>query len=342
VYTISILLPLLLLGLVMGTVVVLKALNSIIPALEGLASVKVRTLLDTVLFSLAPLLYIPISKASLVLFDCSRLPNGDVVLDADNGVACFNSTWWRVFPLGLVAIFGYVLGVPAYFAYTLWSHRARLFDPLVTARFGSLYRNFRRDYYWGEIANLGKRLGIVVVALFFSKHQLGQIGFLLTILGASVIFVNSRRPYYVPMYNDIDVRLTVLVIGVLLLGAGSYAERSSESARTFFFVGAIGVVIALAVVSGHALVVDVLSLRKERENEHYSAEQRQARMVDYVSSQLKDVDADPTLLHAAGEFLATLDNAVRDQGDSRVRSGSFSLGDVHEVEMDEMDALGHL
>ena len=334
-YVLSVVTPFVLMGLVVVGVLVGKGVATRVSWLSGLQSVSVRTLVDSVVFTLAPLLYIPISKATLVLLDCSRLPNGDVVLDADNGVACLDSSWWAVFPVAFLSLALYVVGTPVYFGLTIWTHRNALFDPSVTSRFGSLYRNFRRDYYWGEIANLGKRLGIVVVALFFSKHQLGQIGFLLTILGASVIFVNSRRPYYVPMYNDIDVRLTVLVIAVLLLGTGSYAERSSESARTFFFVGAIGVVIALAVVSVHALVVDVLSLRKERKNEHYSAGQRQARMADYLTSELKDANADASLSLVAYEFLATLHTAKEESRVSPVGSEIF-LGPASEIELDDL------
>ena len=329
-YVLSVLIPLVLLVFVMVGVVVLKRVRGSIPLLADLGVVSTRTLVDSVVFSLAPLLYIPIAKATFVLFDCSRLPNGDFVLDADNGVACFDGKWWSVFPVGLLAFVLYVVGVPVYFGSTIWVRRQSLFESETTARFGSLYRNFRRDYYWGEIANLVKRLGIVTIATFFSRHQLVQIGSLLTIFIASALFVNSRRPYYVPLYNAIDVRLTVVLIAVLLVGAGSYAERTSSSSQTFFFVATIGVVAMLCLVSLHALVTDVLSLKEERSSQFYSASQRQAELVQYISSELKDVEADATLLHAAGEFLATLDMAVRSEGGGRVRS-SIRLDDVHDA-----------
>lgn len=43
------------------------------------------------LFTLVPLLYIPTSRSVLVLFDCTRLPDGSYALDVDLGKA-----WVRV------------------------------------------------------------------------------------------------------------------------------------------------------------------------------------------------------------------------------------------------------
>ena len=85
----------------------------------------------------------------------------------------------------------------------------------------------------------------------------------------------------------------------------------------------------------HALVLNVLSLRAEHASPFYSAGKRQAQLVDHISSELKDVEAGPELLHAAGEFLATLDNTVRDQSESRVRSKRESIA-LSDVKLDQL------
>jgi hypothetical protein len=320
-YVLSVLAPVLLLLLVMGGAVMFK----VVGVFGGLSSVKIRTLLDSVLFTLGPLLYIPISKATLVLFDCSKLPDDTIVLDADNGVSCFDGEWWKVFPVALLATIIYVIGVPVYFFTTIWVRKHKLFEPDVTARFGSLYRNFRRDYYWAEVANLSKRLLIVVTALFFSNQQLVQISVFLTIFIASLAVVLKYEPYYVPLYNGVEVRLTVCLLVLLLLGTGSYAERASTASNTFFVVGTVIAIIAICAVALHALVIDILSIRAEKKDEFYSAGERQANLVAHVARELTDVDADPALHMAADEFLATLSNAMRNGRETKARSATSSL-----------------
>ena len=333
-YAISVVIPFALIVAVMGVVLALRACHRMFSFLSGLENISIRTLIDSVLFTMAPLLYIPMAQACFVLFDCSRLPNGRFVLDADSGVECFDSSWWSVFPLGFVAVVGFVMGVPLYFGTTIWVRSHQLFDPSVVARFGSLYRNFRRDYYWGEIANLGKRLSIVLIATFFSRHQLVQIGLLTALLVVSGFFVATRRPYFVPSYNALEVRLSSVLLAVVFLGSASYAERSSSSTNTFLLVATILVASTLLIVALHAIVADIMSIRQERKSAFYSAGQRQQNLVAIISSELKDVEAGPDLLHAAGEFLAILDNTVRDSQSSRQRTtpAAIPLDDLDLVE----------
>ena len=107
------------------------------------------------------------------------------------------------------------------------------------------------------------------------------------------------------MYNAMDVRFALVVIVVLLLGAGSYAERSSQSGRTFFFVATVVLVVVLIGVSVHALVVDVLSLRRERSDDGFSMRERTSVIVGYLESELKDDDGEGGLSRAVGDVLGT-------------------------------------
>merc|ERR1711916_67879 len=158
-----------------------------IPSIASLQDVAFRTLVDSVIFTLAPLIYIPMSRSTLILFDCIRLPNGDFVVESDLGVACFDADWWGVFPVGLLSLLLFVLGVALYLGITLWIRRNMLFEPEITIRFGTLYRNWRSRYFYGEIANLARRLAVVVVATFLSRYQLVQIILLTIILIVSLV-----------------------------------------------------------------------------------------------------------------------------------------------------------
>ncbi|KNC55282.1 uncharacterized protein AMSG_10922 [Thecamonas trahens ATCC 50062] len=336
-YALSIAIPFIIVGLVIANMMVLKVLGTAVERLAPLRAVPIRSLVDAVLFLVAPLLYIPLSQSSLALFDCSQLPNGQYVLDADTGVVCFDDAWWAIVPFGVVAILIYVIGVPVYFGITLFLHRLTLFSPHTTARFGSLYRNWRRAYYWGEIANLFKRLAIVVITTMFSKHQLVLIGMLLLILGSSVYIFVRIRPYYVPLYNEVETRLSIAVIAILLLGSASYAERTSSASEIALFVSVIIAIIALCAIAVHSIAMDILSVYRERKRGELPAAERQKGLMNVITAELKDVDADPAVLRSAGEFLATLDAAHHAKSTHRERSSSVDLGQIGEVELDTLD-----
>merc|ERR1711991_635626 len=187
-------LPLVVLGVVFVALLVLKmaakAGVKCLASLSGLADTRIKTLFDAVLFTVAPLLYIPMSRSTLLLFDCSKLPNGDIVLDVDPGVACLDGAWWGVVWVGVLGLATYVLGIPVYFLWCLVKRRHKLLTPATFARFGGLYKLYRIPYFWGGVADLGKRLAIVVAAVFVSDHQLLLIALLLSVFLASSYAVN--------------------------------------------------------------------------------------------------------------------------------------------------------
>ena len=88
---------------------VLKAAAVTGTCLRALAGTRIKTLCDAVLFSVEPLLYIPMPRFTFVLFDCTRLTNGDIVLDVD---PCLDDAWWGVAPVGVLGLATFVFGVP--------------------------------------------------------------------------------------------------------------------------------------------------------------------------------------------------------------------------------------
>ncbi|KNC55185.1 uncharacterized protein AMSG_10801 [Thecamonas trahens ATCC 50062] len=334
-YALTVLLPVVFLGLVFGTLILLKVVAPKVGFFHGLDEVAVSTLADAVLFTITPLLYIPMSRATLLIFDCVRLPNGRLVLDTDPGVACFDAAWWGVAWLGLCSVVVYVVGIPLYFAYALGQHRHELFSPQVTLRLGALYRLYRRKFYWCGVGELGKRLVIVLVAVFFSGMKLLLIGTLLMVLVTSLLCVARWQPYYFPLYNSLDMRLNAAVCLVVFLGAASYAERQASPNSTMFLVSAIAAVIVLLAVSIHGIAMDVILIVRDRRATYLAANDRQRRLMAVITSELQDVEAGPDVLRDAGRFLASLDSAVA-AGVSSVENTTDvgDLGEVGEVEMD--------
>merc|ERR1711916_287308 len=172
--------PLVLVSLVMLCWAVLRCVG--FGTASNGSSLSAGRALEGLVFALGPVAYIPLSRATLILFDCTKLPNGEYRLDADLGEKCFGSMWWSLFPAGIAGVVLYVLLVPGYIAFVL-------------------YKLYRRRFFYAEIALLGKRLGIVCASLFFSDLQLWLVfGLLVVFLGSAFIEVRFE-PYFKPLYN---------------------------------------------------------------------------------------------------------------------------------------------
>ncbi|KNC48377.1 uncharacterized protein AMSG_04825 [Thecamonas trahens ATCC 50062] len=305
-YVLSVTIPFLLLVLIVAGVIMLKYFGGRWTVFAPLEFVPLATIMDSVIFSVAPVTYIPMARAVVALFDCTRLPGSvDFVLDADPGVACFDSRWWTAFPLGLAALISFVVGVPVYSIACVIGRRHELFTPLTYARYGALYRLFRIPYYWVGVADLGKRLALVVAAVFFSGRQLVQSGLMVVVLLSYAFFVLRYKPYFYPLYNEVDFQLTLMLVVFLLLGVGSYAEREAQSGTGDLFF--VGVMLALAALFGivvYSIYRDVVHIRQSRSLKYSSTSDRAARLAAHLAKEVPDIDPEAAVaLEAALEVL---------------------------------------
>ncbi|KNC53321.1 uncharacterized protein AMSG_08817 [Thecamonas trahens ATCC 50062] len=306
-YVISLLLPLVLLILVAVVLVLLRAMPRLISFASHLVQVPNRVLVDAAVFVTSPLLYIPVSRAALVLFGCVRQSNGKWVLTIDRGVECFDQAWWRVAPFGLFVVGVFVIGIPVYFGLSLFKHRTLLFEAHNLVRFGPLHRLYRRHYYWGEVANLAKRLGLVMVAVFLTGAQLLQLAILVVILVMSVVIVSRYSPYYYPLYNTVDLRLGCAVLGLVMVAVASYSERRNTRFHPHLLAATIVFTVVLLAVSLHAIFIDVQHLYKTRQIDGYAVSERQRHMRVVLETELLDMEASAAVRAAADAFLMAME-----------------------------------
>ncbi|KNC48331.1 uncharacterized protein AMSG_04563 [Thecamonas trahens ATCC 50062] len=284
-YAISVGLPMIVLVVVGCVLVALHGCRVL-----GLGRVPIKSLLDAALFAVAPLIYIPMARATFVILDCTRLPNGEWVMDADPGVACFDSRWSSVAWLGVVVLCVFVLGVPGYFLWCVVRHRTELLEASTFARYGALYKLYRVPYYWGGVAELVRRLAIVVAAVFVSAHILPLIASLIVIFTISALTVARTEPYFYPLYNSVEFQLNVVLMVVLFLGAASYAERNVEGGGSdAIFVGVVLIVVAMAIIALRAIVTDVLQILRERRYGYNYACARAVDLAAHVEREMMDL-----------------------------------------------------
>ena len=276
---------------------------------EPLNEFSLVSIADAVVFSLAPFLYIPTAKSSFLLFDCTQLPDGSFVLDFDPGIACYDTTWWSIFPVGLLGVV-LVLGLPVYVAFRLSVAKSMLHTRDTMMRLGSLYRIYRTAYFRGDVYSLVRRLGIVVAAVFFSEYQLAQVALLLAILLVTTYLVISRQPYFDAHHSAVDTRLSVVLVLILLVGAGSYAERNSNPSTSLFFIVLVLLVVALLAVSLHAIGRDIISSYYARSGTYFPYTGRRKALAGLIATELADVEPGTPLSQAAETLVGLLDHTM--------------------------------
>ena len=243
-FVITILVPIVALAVAVVVVGVWRALVSTGCTSYG-ESVSGVSVLERTLFSVGPTLYIPFAKSALEFFDCTQLENGKWYLDAEPKIECFVGQWTSLLPLGVVAVLLYVFALPGVFAHALYTHRGNLAEPGVVARFGPIFSLYRTRYFYFGLVDLGKRLAIVVVALFVSDTPELLLSLLLGLFLVSTFGTAMMKPYFSPIYTSLDVRLgccvSVLVVAASFFWADDFSSdgtRQAFTVLTFICLGA--------------------------------------------------------------------------------------------------------
>ncbi|KNC48020.1 uncharacterized protein AMSG_04254 [Thecamonas trahens ATCC 50062] len=198
---------------------------------------------------LGPMLYLSLSRASLVLFDCTRTPEGTYTYDEDPSVECFTGEWLTVLPIGIVALIVFTIGIPLYLGLRIYRVRHELSSPHALAIYGTLYDLYRHHYWYFEFSRLFQRLLIVVLALFLSQWPFWQIMGLSAVFGIYLVCQIKIEPYYDPMYNKMDATLSGIVLALLGLGFCFYAEEFPTDGVRYFFEIALWGVLAFALAA---------------------------------------------------------------------------------------------
>ncbi|KNC54874.1 uncharacterized protein AMSG_10528 [Thecamonas trahens ATCC 50062] len=270
-------------------------------------AISVRRVLEKTLFILGPMLYITCAQSSLVLFDCTKLPSGEWMLDANPSFRCYTSKWLALVPFGVFAIAAYVLGLPAFLVWRLHAVRRRLDMPEVQARLGMLYSMYRREYYLFEIWLLGKRLALVAASMFASQQVVWLLFALILLFVASAGIQLRLRPYNIPQYNDLELQLNIIIAFTVLMGSFFWVDDFPNDASFAIFVvmTTLAIVAALALltrlvmweltVKARALVASSSSMSADETVENSKADGADHRQTSNLSSVIDEESGSDSL-----------------------------------------------
>ncbi|KNC50937.1 uncharacterized protein AMSG_12051 [Thecamonas trahens ATCC 50062] len=252
----------------MGMFLLVMAVAALFKFGLRLRRVALPRVAERVLCILGPMLYIAAAHASLVLFDCTKLPNGTFVLDADMGVVCFESEWIELLPYGLFAVVVYVIGLPAILFTLLCRARHSLQTSEVRSRLGVLFLNFQPQFYLFEVLLLLKRLAVVATAMFFSDLHVWLLTIFMVVFAVFAGIQLKYEPYKLQMYNDIEMQLNLVICALIMLGTLFWADNfpNHTSLVLFAVIGCAAVFLALAFRLGMTAQVDVCNEPEAKEH----------------------------------------------------------------------------
>ena len=250
----------------------------------------------SVLCMMGPLMYLPIARLAFGVFDCIEVGDGEWVLDREPAAACFTRAWLG-FALGAgVLVVVFVLGFPVVAGIFLGrTSPARLFEPGMVSRLGSLYALYRPSQVQGVVVELLHRLCVVTAATFASEAPVVLALLLVGSLGGSVLFSIKKRPLFFPLHNTGQALLHTLTLVLVFLGVVSYAERDSgddgSGTRVFVDVLTVGVLVVLVCSIVILTVMDVRQIVGERQRV-YSAPLVRKKLLDaMVDVEMADIEA---------------------------------------------------
>eukprot|EP00300_Choanocystis_sp_HF-7_P038671 c55876_g1_i1.p1 GENE.c55876_g1_i1~~c55876_g1_i1.p1 ORF type:complete len:577 (+),score=91.15 c55876_g1_i1:33-1733(+) len=269
-YIVGMLSPLLFAAALLLTAVALRLLRPWVPKLNRLSKVPMGPMLLSALFAVGPLLYLPLARTTLSLFNCRKLPfTSRYYLVADLSFICFGKVWGQLLPLGIIGLFLYVALIPLAITVTLVTSRDRLYtDMSIIRRYGSLYKLVRRPMFLLPVALLGKKLAIAICSLFLSQRQEYQIALLLFIVLGGGMAQSKLMPYYFPLYERLDFSFTIMLSVLLICGMIAFSSRgegaSVRNSSAFVIAAVVWTMVFLIIGAIGFFIADVRQIRAAR------------------------------------------------------------------------------
>ena len=191
-----------------------------------------------------PIVYVALSFNTLQLFDCRTLPSGDIVLDNEKSLDCFDAEWMSHLFVGLAGVVVYVIGIPGILFAALYRSRSTLSDPHTLAKYGSLFTHVRRPFYLLEVGMLVLRLVAVSGVAFLDAYPVWQLLSLLLLFAGAAVVQWKKAPYVQFYHNRLQVCLLFGICFVCVCGALSMLETSASASAKVATLGLVLTIIA--------------------------------------------------------------------------------------------------
>lgn len=214
--------------------------------------------------------YMQLVNINVEYFDCVEGGDGRSSLDADPAVQCYVGVHEQIFPLVVLFMIIYTLGIPFYLSVLLFTHRRLLRKrdvidvrtrPLSVAagqlleaeqRFGFVFRRYESSYSWWELVYIFRKFALVVTPVFF-QNVLDQCLMTMLVLVPGMLGVVRLRPYDKSMLDIMEwiastAAFFILFAGFLFYGFGEELSDVSMDTLTWITVTLLSITYVTLVI----------------------------------------------------------------------------------------------
>jgi hypothetical protein len=135
-------------------------------------------------------MYLYILTTALEPFRCFEQPDMSLTLVASPNLDCFDSNWsnhWVSIGFGLV----YMITVPVFLVYVLWSFRHSMETNKFHWRFGLLTSKYKRKFYWWSLYLLAKKIFVVMLIDLTNNYPVHFRSYLVLLTFLSSLVIES-------------------------------------------------------------------------------------------------------------------------------------------------------
>lgn len=176
------------------------------------------------------IIYPPVSRRVLEFFQCSENIDGQYYIVRDYRIKCFDKKWFEMFPVALIALILYPLGIPVFILFKLWRYRKDLKNSLVLSRYGFLYAAYRENVFLWDAWELIRTLFLTGIVILIWPGRTSQVIVAAMANLTFLIILQYIQPYKnnndrnLAVLSDIALTLTML-IGLLIKTDTMHSEN---------------------------------------------------------------------------------------------------------------------
>ncbi|KAJ6235482.1 insulin-like growth factor binding protein [Anaeramoeba flamelloides] len=185
-----------------------------------------RNIIINVYLTLLTLLYLILAQKSLEIFNCQfEQSSQKYLLSSDSNYYCFDSTWFKILPFGIIFTILNIVGTPSLIVYLLIKNSKKLNEKEFDLKFGLLCSRYYKNFFFWEIIIMVRKLFIVIIEIFLSNHTTISLIFMLFVIIAFLLLQFSLKPYIEKRHNTLE---SFLLISIVVILFSSLTLNSSE------------------------------------------------------------------------------------------------------------------
>ncbi|EAR83879.2 transmembrane protein, putative (macronuclear) [Tetrahymena thermophila SB210] len=158
-------------------------------------------------------------------------------ISADVTYECYTKQYFQY--LLLLMIPGIILwgvAIPFFILKNIYNNKSRLDLYEVKLKFGFLYVDYKKQYYYWEFIKIYKKVIIMVISIMCEGIFYTKLILICAIIISYLVFCIKRQPYLIKSFNDFDLRITLALFVLILINLFLYNKDDSIVYDFFIYV----------------------------------------------------------------------------------------------------------